>query len=131
MVVLEARVDGPGHGAGTVEGNGDDVLLALKNGLGECALGSQAPGLAVRDEAVAVAHEKQVAVVVDSVQGGHFGGGVAFEQNHHEVVLHVEPLLEIGYPQLTVLGGACEAPCDLALLASHHHLGVLVVLQGV
>lgn len=108
LVVLELGSDGSREGAGLVQGDGDDVLLALDDGLGHGALGSEVAGLAVGDESVGVAHEEESPEVVDPVESGDLGAGIPLEEDHHEVVIHIEPPLrgDFQIPRLGVLAPA-------------------------
>lgn len=94
-VVLELGSDGPGQGACVIQRDGDDVAFAFDDGLCHGAFGSEVSGLAVGNESVSIAHEEQGAVEVDAVERGDFSGGVSLEQNHHEVIIDVEPSLHL------------------------------------
>lgn len=58
MVILEARIDFSGHGAGVIQRNGNQILFAFDDGLGEGSFRSEISGFTIRNDAVSVAHKE-------------------------------------------------------------------------
>lgn len=130
VVILEARIDFSGQGAGVIQRNGNQILFAFDDGLGEGSFRSEISGFTIRNDAVSVAHEEKSTIEVDPVKCCNFRTGIPLQQNHHVVVLHVEPTLRLDI-ELSRPGILGEGNFDFLVLSSEIVNQIVLILERV
>jgi hypothetical protein len=130
VVILESRIDFSGQGASVIQRNGNQILFAFDNGLGEGSFRSEISGFTIRNDAVSVAHEEKSTIEVDPIESCNFCTGISLQKNHNVVVLNVEPALSLNV-ELSWPGILREGNLDFLVLSSEIVNQIFLILERV